>query len=186
MSISTDDAFAFYAKHGSISDPGSFAGLFTNLPSDISQLCSIIQGILLHVFWAERYGEKLSEERKAEAGIRHVEQILAKVQEIESGSIADGRALKKRLAGNCRTFSVLLTAILQSQGVPARARCGFGRYFMPGWYEDHWICEYWSDEKGRWIMVDAQLDDFQIQELQVGFDPLERDQRANARRPKTV
>jgi hypothetical protein len=50
--------------------------------------------------------------------------------------------------------------MLQSQGKPARARCGFGRYFKAGWYEDHWICEYWNDEQGRWIMVDAQLDDF--------------------------
>ncbi len=62
MSISTEDGFAYYAKHGIITDPGSFTGLFENLPSDISQLCRIIQGLLLHVFWAERYGEKLSEE----------------------------------------------------------------------------------------------------------------------------
>jgi len=178
MSISTDDAFAYYAKHGIISDPGSFVGLFENLPSDVAQLCSIIQGLLLHVFWAERYGEKLSEERIAEAGIRHVEQMLAKLQEIEVGPIVESRRLNKRLVGNCRTYSVLLAAMLQNQGKPARARCGFSRYFMAGWYEDHWICEYWSDKQSRWIMVDAQLDDFQCQELDVGFNPLDvpRDQ----------
>jgi len=99
--------------------------------------------------------------------------MLARLEEIEGGSIVESRQLNKRLVGNCRTFSVLLAAMLQSQGKPARARCGFGRYFNPGWFEDHWVCEYWSDEQSRWIMVDSQLDDFQIQELQVEFDPLD-------------
>ena len=68
--------------------------------------------------------------------------------------------------------------MLQSLGIPARARCGFGKYFLSGWYEDHWICEYWSEEHHKWIMVDAQLDEFQYQELKIGFDPLDvpRDQ----------
>ena len=40
------------------------------------------------------------------------------------------------------------------------------------------ICEYWSEERRKWIMVDEQLDDFQCQELKIGFDPLDvpRDQ----------
>ena len=178
MPISTDDEFAYYAKYGIITDPGSYTGLFDNLPADISVLRNIIQGIVLHVFWAERYGEKLSEEREAEAGTRHVELMLARLMDIDGRTIVDRRPLSQRLVGNCRTFSVLLAAMLQSQGKPARARCGFGRYFMPGWHEDHWICEYWNDNQSRWIMVDAQLDDFQCQELQVGFDPLDvpRDQ----------
>ena len=178
MSISTDNEFAYYAKQGIISDPGSFTGLFENLPSDISQLCRIIQGLLLHVFWAERYGEKLSEERIADTGIRHIERMLAKLQEIEGGPILESRQLNNRLVGNCRTFSLLLAAMLRNQCKSARARCGFGKYFKPGWFEDHWICEYWSGKQSRWIMVDAQLDDFQCQELDVGFDPLDvpRDQ----------
>jgi hypothetical protein len=68
--------------------------------------------------------------------------------------------------------------MLRSQGVPARARCGFGRYFLPGWYEDHWVCEYWQAEESKWIMVDAQLDQYQRQVLDIQFDPLDvpRDQ----------
>jgi hypothetical protein len=42
--------------------------------------------------------------------------------------------------------------------VPARARCGFGTYFQPGWLEDHWVAEHWDAAAGRWQMVDAQLD----------------------------
>ena len=178
MTRSTSDEFAYYAKHGTITEPGLYKELFDNLPADISGLRDIVQGLLLHVFWAERYGEKLSEERAAEAGIRHVKLMLTRIMEIDDRPIVDRRPLSQKLVGNCRTFSVLLAAMLQSQGRPARARCGFGRYFVPGWNEDHWICEYWNDQQSRWIMLDAQLDDFQCQELQIDFDPLDvpRDQ----------
>jgi len=178
MPTSIDDAHSYYTEHGIISDPGKFTRLFNNLPQDILQLCKIIQGLLLHPFWSERYGEKLSEERKTEVNIRHVETILGRIQEIDDGPIDKIRPLNERFIGNCRTFSVLLTSMLQSLGIPARARCGFGKYFMSGWYEDHWICEYWSEEHHKWIMVDAQLDDFQCQSMKIGFDPLDvpRDQ----------
>lgn len=173
MKIATDDGLAYYAEHGTISDPASFARQLQKLPSDISPLCGIVQGLLIHVFWAERYGEKISQERKAEVGIRHVETILEKIQRIDGGPITESRPLDKRFVGNCRTFSVLLTAMLRSQGIPARARCGFGRYFTKGWFEDHWVCEYWNQDQSRWIMVDAQLDEFQCRALKVKFDPLD-------------
>jgi hypothetical protein len=68
--------------------------------------------------------------------------------------------------------------MLRHQGVPARARCGFGTYFLPDHYEDHWVCEYWNADESRWILVDPQLDDFQQKELKIQFDPLDvpRDQ----------
>jgi hypothetical protein len=74
---------------------------------------------------------------------------------------------------NCRDFSTLMAAFLRHQGTPARARCGFGTYFMPGHYEDHWVVEYWHKTQARWVMVDAQLDDFQQQALKIQFDPLD-------------
>jgi hypothetical protein len=169
---------SYYASQGAITNPGTNSGLFDQLPSDISQLCSIIQGLLLHQHWAKRYGETLSAARTVEASIRHVEFILEKIQEIDQGSLLEPRQLSKRFIGNCRTYSVLLASILRSQGVPARARCGFGRYFLPGHYEDHWVCEYWLAEESKWIMVDAQLDEYQRQVLDIQFDPLDvpRDQ----------
>jgi hypothetical protein len=83
------------------------------------------------------------------------------------------RPPEQRLVGNCRNFSVLLCAILRHQGLPARARCGFGAYFTPGKYEDHWVCEYWNERQARWVRVDAQLDALQRQTLNIRFDPLD-------------
>ena len=52
--------------------------------------------------------------------------------------------------------------------MPARARCGFGAYFNPGWFEDHWVAEYFDG--GRWKLVDAQIDDLQRERLAPGFE----------------
>jgi hypothetical protein len=48
---------------------------------------------------------------------------------------------------------------------------GFGAYFTPGKYEDHWVCEYWNADEARWVPVDSQLDALQRQVLGIPFDP---------------
>lgn len=55
--------------------------------------------------------------------------------------------------------------------MPARARCGFGTYFRPGWFEDHWVAEYWNAAEQRWQMVDAQLDATWRKMISFGGDP---------------
>ena len=67
----------------------------------------------------------------------------------------------------------MLCSILRENGTPARARCGFGAYFTPGKFEDHWVCEYWNDKESRWILVDAQLDAIQRKALNIDFNPLD-------------
>ena len=161
-----------------MTDPGEHADLFAGLPTEIPALCRVVQGLLLHIFWAERYGEPLSEERQREVEIRRVSDKLARIRALDGRPLTAERPLARKLVGNCRDFSVLLCAMLRHQGVPARARCGFGAYFEPDHYEDHWVCEYWNSDEARWVMVDAQLDPFQRQALGIQFDPCDvpRDQ----------
>jgi transglutaminase-like putative cysteine protease len=52
--------------------------------------------------------------------------------------ISTARPPQKRLVGVCHHPMLLLVAMLRAQGVPARARSGFGSYFNPGFFEDHW------------------------------------------------
>jgi len=162
-----------YAAPGLMTDPREHAPLFDDLPRDVAALCKVVQGVMIHIFWAERYGIKLSDERKNEVQIRSVARKLAHILELDPRPLTDARSLDKKLVGNCRDFSVMLTALLQHQGVPARARCGFGRYFMPGKHEDHWVCEYWNATENRWMFVDGQLDEFQQQALRIRFSPLD-------------
>jgi len=162
-----------YASNGIITNPGKWGGQLASLPTDIAALVKTIQGLVVHVHWAERYGLKLSAQRRAEVQLRKTEPMLQRILELDARPLTELRPLEKRLAGNCRDFSTLLCSILRSQGVPARARCGFATYFWPEKYEDHWVCEYWRQEEGRWILVDAQIDALQQQVLGIDFDTLD-------------
>jgi hypothetical protein len=173
MFDATPDPLEYYAHPGPMTDPRKCASLFEGLPTTIPALCQVVQGLLIHIFWAERYGVTLSEARKQEVQIRPVSRKLARIRELDDQPLIAPRPLEKRLVGNCRDFSTLLCAMLRHQGVPARARCGFGVYFLPDHYEDHWVCEYWHADEERWIMVDAQLDKFQREALRIAFDPLD-------------
>jgi len=172
------DLFAYYSSPGPMTDPREYGALFGGLPNGAVALAKVVQGLLMHVHWAERYGVILSEERQQEVQIRPVDQKLARILELDGRPLTEERWLERKLVGNCRDFAVLLCAMLRHQGVPARARCGFGAYFLPGHYEDHWVCECWAADQVRWILVDAQLDAFQQEQLAIQFDPLDvpRDQ----------
>jgi hypothetical protein len=171
-------ALEYFATHGLITRPGKSVTLLDHLPTDISLLRRVVQGVMIHIHWAEQYGVQLSEQRRDEVQLRSVVRQLDRLLELDPHPLANARPFDKRLVGNCRDFSVMLTAILRHQGVPARARCGFGRYFLPNHYEDHWVCEYWDAAQNRWVLVDAQLDELQYEKLSIQFDPLDvpRDQ----------
>ena len=167
------EMLAYYAAPGELTATGELGDSLAGLPGDIPGLVKVVQGALIHVFWAERYGRPLSEEEKATVQVRSAQEKLRRLQQDNPAPLAQKRPLEKRQAGNCRDFSVLLTALLRRAGIPARARCGFGTYFMPDHYEDHWVVEYWRAESGRWVMVDSQLDEFQQKALKIDFNPLD-------------
>lgn len=164
------DRLEFYRKQGIISNPGRFLDLYEELPDNIEGIIRVIQGLFLHVFWAGSYGVELDERQQEDVESRFIENILERIMEIDNSSLLESRPYKKRFFGNCRDHSVFLTSILRHIGIPARARCGFARYFTPGKFEDHWICEYYDVKKGRWVGVDPQLDELQKEKLNIGFD----------------
>jgi hypothetical protein len=172
------DLLNYYAQSGPMTDPQEQAHLLDDLPTDIPSLVKIVQGAMVHIFWAERYGLQLSDERKQEVNLRFVPKILARINELDPQPLTVARPLDKKIVGNCRDHSTLLCAMLRHQGVPARARCGFGAYFTPNHHEDHWVCEYWNADQQHWILVDAQLDQVQREAMNIQFDPLDvpRDQ----------
>jgi hypothetical protein len=167
-----------FAAQSMITDPGPQAAMLDGLPTALPALVRTVQGLLIHVFWAEQYGVQLTAEQREEVQLRLVERQLGRILAIDPRPLTEARPPEKRLVGNCRDFSVLLSAMLRRQGVPARARCGFGRYFVPDQYIDHWVCEVWNAAQQRWILVDAQLDELQQDKLGIRFDTLDvpRDQ----------
>lgn len=168
----------YFSQYGKMTNPGPYADHYTDLPSDIPSLVEVVQGLIVHVFWAERYGAALSEERNAEVQLRSMKRRLMRTLELDSSPLIAPRPNDKKIVGNCRDFSVTLASMLQSRGIPARPRCGFGAYFLPNHYEDHWVCEYLNEAEQRWVLVDAQLDELQRNVMHISFNPLDvpRDQ----------
>ena len=73
----------YYARHSRITDPREHINLFVGLPTDIPSLCKVVQGLLIHIFWAERYGLQLPDVRKQEVQLRHVTRTLARIRELD-------------------------------------------------------------------------------------------------------
>lgn len=163
----------FYRRPVDLSDPGRYAPLFADLPRGPAATAAAIQGLLIHEQIASAYGVTLTPEQHAEAHLRSVSSMLAGISERDPAPLTQSRPPARRQTGVCRHFTLLQVAMLRSQGVPARARCGFGAYFEADRFLDHWVTEYWNEGEGRWVMVDAQMDPMQRALFRLAFDPLD-------------
>lgn len=161
----------FWTSDGPISDPGAYGGLLDGLPQALPGLAAVVQGLVVHVDWAQAYGVEV--DRSRDAQLRSVNAILERILRYDSAPLGRARPPKQRFGGVCRDFATLSVAVLRRQRVPARARCGFATYFAPGTYVDHWVCESWSGDLGRWTRADTQLDALQRSALRTDFDPLD-------------
>lgn len=172
QSLSPEPAtLEYYKGHSVITNPGRYAYLYDTLPETIPQLCQVVQELLLHLFHANRYGVKLSVQRKEEASLREVEDILQRAMELCNHPLIQPRDPKNRVISICRDYAVLLCSFLRHKGIPARVRVGFATYFGSELHQPHWICEYWCQNRKDWVIVDAQLDDIQARYYEIDFDP---------------
>jgi hypothetical protein len=178
--MSTSPTLSFYSTPGPMTDPGEYAPLLKDLPTSLPELVQALQGLAVHIFWAERYGLKLSDERQAEVNLRPLRRRLARMRELDPAPLTQARPYERRLVSNCRDFSTMITGLLIWQGVPARARCGFGTYFTPNRFEDHWVVEYWHASEKRWVRFDPQIDDLMKEKLGLRFDPLDMGTEPNS------
>jgi Transglutaminase-like superfamily len=163
----------FYRQPVDFSDPDGHAHLFDDLPQGAAATAKVVQGLLMHEHIAPAYGVSLTDRQHAEAHIRPVAGMLESIVAHDPQPLTEARAAKERQVGVCRHFTLLQVAMLRSQGLPARARCGFGAYFEAGKFLDHWVTEYWNEEQKRWVMVDAQMDPRQRELFRLAFDPLD-------------
>jgi hypothetical protein len=163
----------FYVEQSRMSSPGGHSRLFDDLPDSVEPLAALPAGLALHVYMAEAYGVKVPKSRAAEMHLRLVDEMLDRIVHADARSLNEVRPPEQRLAGVCTHFTLLLTSMLRAKGIAARARCGFATYFNPGYFEDHWVCEYWSAKEERWVRVDSQIDEVHRSKLTIDFDTLD-------------
>jgi hypothetical protein len=153
---------------------GSSAAELRALSADLAAQCAFVQGLLIHRDLAKMvYGVTLTEQQRDDAHIRPLTEMLARIRALDGAPLKDARTPERRMPAVCRHFSLMLCSILRTHGVPARSRCGFGAYFNPPHFEDHWVAEYWNAEQSRWILVDAQLDTALCKAIKPDFSPLD-------------
>lgn len=163
----------FYIRPGVMTGLGAHAASLEAVRGDIAGVSEMVQGVLMHHFWADAYKVALSPERRAQQHLRSASSTLDAVAAIDGRPVTERRELGDRAAGVCRHFTVVAVAMLRARGVPARGRVGFGAYFERGKFVDHWVVEYWNETASRWTLADAQLDELQRSVLKPDFDVLD-------------
>lgn len=158
--------------HDTFASPGPMTGdhqgILAGLTADVPGLAAVGHGLMVHEYYEDPYGVTFTDADRETVHLRPVPRLLERILAVSPEPLTTPRPPERRVAANCRHFTVLLVAALRARGVPARARCGFSAYFVPGFHEDHWVCEYWTGE--RWRLVDGQIDAVQLAMHSIDFD----------------
>jgi hypothetical protein len=154
--VSMDESVAYYLTHGLITDPGEYASLLDNLPSDLPQLSHAVRGLVIHYHSEALVDGDLPPERFDEVRTRALASMLERLSALDSRPLTITRLPERRLIGCCRDAATLACATLRHRVVPARVRVGFASYLAPNICVDHWVVEWWDDERQRWILVDVE------------------------------
>ena len=153
-----ENIIEFYTQHSPITDPGEYGYMFDDLPEDLISLYQVINGFMLHYRSAQHLKLPLSREQRREQRLHSTRRRLVHLKKYNPDSLNVPRDLKERQIGWCSDYAVMLVSILRHKGIPARMRVGFETYFEGDpYYGDHWITEYWDQEKSRWRLADADI-----------------------------
>jgi hypothetical protein len=164
----------FHSRPSAMTSAGDHARRFDELPRDVKALAGVAQGLSVHEYVASGfYGFTVPDERRKESHVRWVALMLDRILAIDPRPLSVARPVDKRLVGVCHHFVLFLVAVLRAKGVPARARGGFGAYFNPPYFEDHWVCEYWNAAEARWVLADPQFDEVWRRQLKIEHDVLD-------------
>lgn len=146
----------FYATQSALTEPGAYIHLFADLPHDIVGLCHVVQGLIIHYRCGDMYHYTIPDQRLPEINTRSVENILARIRELDPRPLTEERPPQKRLVGCCRDFATLFCAMARYQDIPTRVRIGFASYFDPHFHHDHEIAECWDASEKRWKLIDPE------------------------------
>jgi Transglutaminase-like superfamily len=159
-----------WIRHSPMSDTRRYSSAVAELPSSVSALNGVVQGVIIHTDWLGAYGVDESQFDRVSRETLPVDERIALILNSDAHALTVRRAPARRAIGTCRDFALMLCAFLRSKRIPARVRCGFANYLADGW-EDHWVCEYWDQATKRWCLSDAQIDGVLKEKCRITFDP---------------
>jgi len=163
------DSLEIYRTQSRWTDPGRWTSLLAEIPPDPETLPKALERLLMHPFVAPLRGIDIPGSALDDRDTRSVEAMLDRVHARDARPLSAERRPEQHFFCVCAGFARVATAVLRMHAIPARCRVGFAAYFNPGFLEDHWVCEYWTDT--GWRLLDAQLGDEARRELSIGFAP---------------
>lgn len=146
-----------HSQYSSFTDPGLFEYLYTDLPSSIEGLCTLVKRQLIHPFEVTRFHDQIPVDRVYEnQEFPTVEEMLEELLRRDPSGLTLERKPGDRLVVACVHHSMLLASILRHRGIPVRIRSGFAKYIGGdrSIRVSHAICEVWDVDTKRWILVD--------------------------------
>lgn len=172
--MSNAEDLGWYASQSAVTRPGRLESVLGDLPASIEGLRRVAHGLVIHYRDGRPLEAGIEQERLAEIDTRCAERMLARLAELQGGSLLHARPPKQRLVGCCRDFTVLFLTMSRARGIPARGRVGFARYFVAGLGIDHEVAEVWDEEERRWRLVDAELEEDHVDPIDGRrIDPLD-------------
>ena len=129
--------------------------LLADVPAAPAEICALAQGLVVQP--AETGSLGLPEERDEEGNLRPAAALISVLAGLDPAPLDAPRKPEHRVVGTCRHFAVLACALLRFRDIPARARCGFAGYFVPGKHVGHWVTEFWDTRASRWVRIDSEI-----------------------------
>ena len=170
----------FYKQTSCFTDLGLYKEFAKKLPNDIKELCLLQKHQIIHPFifknadirnkkdtyWGDMTEIPIYKLQYENDMFPTAQAMFAELLRRDK-NYSHNRRAKDKIHVCCREQSILLTATLKAKGYSARCRSGFAYYVA---YEntagDHWITEYYDEEKQKWILVDADMQE----EPNIDFD----------------
>lgn len=171
----------FYKQTSKFTDLGYYKAFAKNLPNDIDEICVLQRMQIIHpfafyektirnqsnCFWGDMTKIPITRLYYEEDYFPTAQSMLAELLR-KNPNYHKNRDAKDKIHITCRGQSILLASILKAKGIPTRVRSGFAPYIhYDGINYDHWITEYYDENKERWILVDA---DQHCSDHEMGFD----------------
>ncbi|WP_137157009.1 transglutaminase domain-containing protein [Rhizobium sp. FKL33] len=143
---------SFYASQSLYSDPGPYRETLMRAGEQPKTIARWINSWMQHPRGPESRQRGFQPEQVADLELRSVAELLS---EAAKRHLLDGETPQRKVGGLCRDFALLAVSRFRLGGVPARLCVGFADYLAPGYWEDHWLCE-WRDG-GRWKRLDVEF-----------------------------
>lgn len=171
----------FYKQTSLYTDLGLYKEFAKQLTNDIDELCVLQRMQIIHpfaysdldirkqskCFWGDMTKVPITrldyEDDLFPTALSMLHELLRK-----DSKYHNDRKAEDKIHVTCRGQAILLASILKAKGYSARVRSGFAPYIKyDGVNYDHWITEYFDENKNRWILVDA---DEHCPDHEMGFD----------------